>query len=93
MTEHTPWPWSQSLAGLPSDDPCWYRIRRILFGIVEDRCRELGILEGQVVRRGRKDDDTVEIHLSNGEVRALEAPCAWFIEVEPAVGAAEPVVP
>jgi len=89
MTDHTPWPWSESLAGLRSADGRWYRIRRILFGIVQDRCSELGIREGQVVRRGRRDQHTVEVQLSSGEVCTLELPCAWFIEVEPAAGLAE----
>lgn len=90
--DHTPWPWSQSLAGLRIDDGGWYRVRRILFGMVKDRCTELGIAEGQVIRSGRRDGRKVEVYLPDGGVRRLELPFAWFVEVEPEAAAPEVLV-
>ncbi len=84
MNAFTPWPWSESLGGVPVDDGQHYRIRRILFGMVGDRCRELGLTEGERVRCLERDHDGVEVQLSDGAVRTLDLTYAWFVEVEPA---------
>jgi hypothetical protein len=83
MRELTPWPWHESLGGLKAETVESYRIRRILFGMVKDRCSELGLTEGETFRCMDRDRDGVEIQLSCGTVRKLDLPYAWFVEVEP----------
>jgi len=83
MSELTPWPWHESLGGLKAESVGSYRIRRILFGMVKDRCSELGLTEGETIRCRNRDRDGVEVQLSCGSVRKLDLPYAWFVEVEP----------
>lgn len=83
MNQRNPWPWNESLSGINVGVGGDYRIRRILFGMVRDRCAELGLAEGDVVRCTRRDKETVEVQLSSGAVRKLDLAYAWFIKVEP----------
>jgi hypothetical protein len=83
MRELTPWPWHESLGGLKAEAVGAYRIRRILFGMVKDRCSELGLTEGETIHCRNRDRDGVEVQLSCGSIRKLDLPYAWFVQVEP----------
>lgn len=85
MNQHNPWPWNESLSGITVQEGGDYRICRILFGMVRDRCKELGLAEGDVVQCIHRDRDTVEVQLPSGAVRKLDLAYAWFIKVEPVV--------
>lgn len=80
----TEWSWAQSLGGVGGGDRGSYRIRRILFGMVQDHCRELGLFEGDTVRCRGRDRRGLELQLSSGSVRRIAIEYAWFIEVEEA---------
>ena len=82
-------PWRESLGGVRHGDLRPYRIRKILFGMVQNRCHELGMREGDTIRCLRKDAQGLEVRLSSGKVRQLPNEYAWFIEVE-AGGALKP---
>ncbi len=82
-------PCTESLGKVRHGDLRPYRIRKILFGMVQDHCQELGMREGDVVRCLRKDAQELEVRLSTGTVMHLPNEYAWFIEVE-AEGVAQP---
>lgn len=88
MNDFSPWPWHDSLGGISAEADGAFRVRRILFGVVKDRCRELGLEEGDTIRCRRKDHDGVEIELSSGDRKRMDLTHAWFIEVEPVPGEA-----
>lgn len=76
------WDWTESLGGVRHGDLRPYRIRRILFGMVEDHCHELGLFEGDTVRCLRRDAGELEVRLATGTIRRLPTEYAWFVEVE-----------
>ncbi len=82
-------PWTESLGKVRHGDLRPYRIRKILFGMVQDHCLELGMREGDTVRCLRKDAQELEVRLANGIVRHLPNEYAWFVEVE-AAGMVQP---
>lgn len=82
------WPWWETAAGLSPDPSRAFRIEHILFGMVRDRCTELGLVEGQEVRCLRRTRDEVRLELSDGTIRSLELPWAWFVQVQPVEEAA-----
>lgn len=84
MSEFAPWPWAESLGGIHPGAGDRYRIHRILFGMVQDRCRALGLEEGVTIRCRGRDPDGVEVELPSGHLRKVELPYAWFVAVEPA---------
>lgn len=85
---YSPWPWTESLGGLRPGEERTYAVRRILFGLVEGRCRELGLAEGERVRCRHRDRDEVVLELASGELRHLNLHYAWFVQVEPVPDAA-----
>ena len=74
--------WTGSLGGVRHGDLRPYRIRKILFGMVQDHCQNLGFQEGDTVRCFRRDAGEVEVRLASGTVRRLPTEYAWFVEVE-----------
>lgn len=60
-----------------------YRVTRILFDMVEDRCSSLGIREGETVRCRLRTARAVKLELEDGRPVTLEAPYAAFVEVGP----------
>lgn len=84
------WPWWEAAAGLHPDPSRPFRVERILSGMVRDRCVELGLIEGQEVRCRARTRDEVALELSDGTVRRLELPLAWFVQVHPVREAASP---
>ncbi|MDZ7780752.1 MAG: hypothetical protein U5R14_12585 [Gemmatimonadota bacterium] len=85
MVQRNPWPWNESLGGIAVEGGGAYRIRRILFGMVRDRCTELGLSEGDIIRCTHRDREMVEVRLSSGCKKKLDLAYAWFIKVEPVV--------
>jgi hypothetical protein len=83
VNHYIPWSWADSLGGLRPDPERAFRVEQILFGLVRDRCREMGLAEGEEVRCTDRNPDEVSLEFSNGEVRRLELPYAWFVQVEP----------
>jgi len=83
MKSHDTWPWSRSLAALRADHAQVFRVRRILFGMVRDRCGDAGLDEGTEFRCRSRSADRVVIEFSGGGTRTLELPYAWFIQCEP----------
>lgn len=81
--------WTESLGRVRHGDLRPYRIRKILFGMVQDHCHELGMREGDTVRCLRKDAQELEVRLATGTVMHLPNEYAWFVEVE-AEGAGQP---
>ena len=84
------WPWAESLGGVRPDAERAFRVKRILFGLVRDRCFDMGLQEGQEVRCRDRTREQVLLELPGGGVHSLELPYAWFIEVSP-VGEDAPV--
>lgn len=82
VTDIAPWPWTKSPGGLSAPNGGLYRIRRILFGTVGERCRELGLREGETVRLRGRNHDGVQVELRSGEVKRIDLTYAWFVEVE-----------
>jgi len=83
MGGYIPWSSAESLAGLSPDAHRSFRVRRILFELVRDRCAEMGLCEGEEFRcRGRSSEE-VAIQLPNGQLHDLEVTYAWFVQVEP----------
>ncbi|MEX2465698.1 MAG: FeoA domain-containing protein [Gemmatimonadota bacterium] len=78
------WPWSESLGGIQADEGRDYVVHRILFGLVRDRCGELGLMEGVTLRCRRQADDEVVVELGPGNVLSLDRACSWFVHVRPA---------
>jgi hypothetical protein len=83
MSDYMPWSWTESLGGLRPDSRQSFRVRRILLGLVQDRCREMGLKEGQEFRCRDRTGDQVVVEFPGGTLRNLELPYAWFIQVEP----------
>ena len=83
MSGHIPWPWTESLGGLRPDPGQRVRVKKILFGLVRDRCLEAGLEEGLELRYRSRTADQVVVELPDGQVRDLELPYAWFVQVEP----------
>jgi len=77
------WHWSQSLGAVSPDPRQTYAIRSILFGLVRDRCFELGLSEGVTVRCRSRGSDRLVVELESGEQRSLDLSYAWFVQVEP----------
>jgi hypothetical protein len=83
MDGHFPWSWTESLGGLRTSSILTYRVRRVVFGLVRDRCLRLGIEEGMDIRCLRRTREFVTIELPDGSFRELELAFAWFVPVEP----------
>ncbi len=83
MDSYIPWPWAESLASLGGIEAEPLRVRRIVFGLVRDRCREVGLDEGSEVRFRGRTRDAVTVELPDGTLREIEVAYAWFIQVEP----------
>ena len=77
-------PCTESLGKVRHGDLRPYRIHKILFGMVQEHCHDLGMREGDIVRCLRKDAQELEVRLSTGDVRRLPNEYAWFVEVEAA---------
>ena len=91
MTPHDAWPWSESLGAVRADHAQILRVRRILFGMVRDRCHDLGLDEGTEFRCRGRTADGVAVELCGTGIRSLEFSYAWFVQVEP-VGEVNPPV-
>ena len=83
MTRTDSWPWDQSLGALRPDEERTYAITRILFGLVRDRCSDVGLSEGVTFRCRDRGWDQVTVQVASGDVKSLELAYAWFIQVEP----------
>jgi hypothetical protein len=83
MFGQTPWSWTESLGGLRPSPIHRYRVGGVVFGLVRDRCLELGIDEGVHIRCLRRTRELVTIELPDGTLRDVELACAWFVPVEP----------
>jgi hypothetical protein len=77
------WSWTESLGGLRASPVHTYRVRDVVFGLVRDRCLQLGIDEGMEIRCLRRTREVVTIELPDGTLRELELAYAWFVPVEP----------
>lgn len=58
-----------------------FRVRRIHFGLVRDRCSELGIREGDVLRCLRSSAHEVVVQFPERHTAALELDYARFVEL------------
>ena len=58
-----------------------YRIEDILFGMVRDRCMELGCDEGSEVMCVDNDDVGVSVSLADGRRKFIGREYAWFVRV------------
>ena len=76
--------WTGSLGGVKHGDLRPYRIRKILFDMVQNHCLELGFREGDTVRCLRRDASELEVRLPSGMAHRLPTAYAWFVEVESA---------
>ena len=85
MSAHESWPWTESLGGISASYGSWLEIRRILFGLVTDRCSRIGLREGLTIRCRDRGRDRVIVELPSGEIRSLELQYAWFVQVRPIV--------
>ena len=83
MREHERWRWTESLGGVRPDPDQKLRVGRILFGLVRDRCFEIGLREGEEVRCRNRTREQVWLELPGGEIHSLDLPYAWFVEVTP----------
>ncbi len=83
MRENERWRWTESLGGVRPDRDQTLRVRRILFGLVRDRCYDLGIREGQELRCRSRTPHEVHLELEGGGVRSLDLAYAWFVGVAP----------
>jgi len=83
MDGHVPWSWTESLGGLRASSILTYRVRKVVFGLVRDRCLQLGIEEGMDIRCRRRTRQFVTIELPDGTFRELELAYAWFVPMEP----------
>lgn len=72
-------PWPEALASARPGQR--YRIEDILFGVVRDRCRELGCVEGDELVCMENDGDGVSIVGPDGRWKLLERQYAWFVKV------------
>jgi hypothetical protein len=75
--------WSKSLGGIAVDPLSTVEVRRILFGLVRDRCADIGLREGERIRCHHRDGDNVTVEMPSGTLANLELSYAWFIEVTP----------
>jgi hypothetical protein len=82
MKPHAAWPWSESLGAVRTDPNQVLRVRRILFGMVRNRCQEVGLEEGTELRYQDRTPEGVALELSGIGRRTLEFPYAWFVQVE-----------
>ncbi len=57
------------------------QVRTILFGVIQDYCRELGIQPGRVMECVEQDPAWVLVHLPDGGQRRIEWESAWSIAV------------
>lgn len=83
------WSWCESLGAVSAKGGSLLEVRRIRLGMVRDRCWEMGLHAGQEIRFRRRSRDEVTVELPGGEVRTLELPYAWFVEVRPLESGAE----
>lgn len=82
MNRTIPWTWTESLGGLRPNPDRFFKVRTIIFGLVRDRCHDLGLLEGQEIRCIDRTPERVVFQRADGLRQELELPYAWFIEVE-----------
>jgi len=82
MLGHVSWSWTESLGGLRASPVHTYRVRGVVFGLVRDRCLQLGVEEGMDIRCLSRTRDFVTIELPDGTLRELELAYAWFVPVE-----------
>jgi hypothetical protein len=75
--------WSRSLGGMQLDPLSTVEVSRILFGLVRDRCAEIGLAEGERVRCRNRDEESVTLEMPTGTLQNLELYYAWFVEVTP----------
>ena len=83
MKPHAAWPWSESLGAVRADPGQVLRVRQILFGMVRDRCHEIGLEEGTELRYWERTPEGVTLELRGSGRRTLELPYAWFVQVKP----------
>lgn len=83
MGDRESWPWWETMAGRRPDPSRLVRVDRIAAGTVRDRCASIGLTEGQELRLRERTPDDVKVELSDGAVRSLELPVAWFVRVLP----------
>lgn len=74
------WSWADALAAAVPGRR--YRIVHVLFGLVRDRCRDLGCEEGMELTCLYADPRTVGFVVEGGRSAKLEREYAWFVEVE-----------
>jgi hypothetical protein len=89
MAHHIPRSWSETLGGVSTDPGSPLEVLQIRLGLVKDRCWEIGLREGQEVRFQRRSGEGVTVELAGGEVRSLELPYAWFVEVRSIASASD----
>jgi len=92
VTPHDAWPWSESLGAVRADHAQILRVRRILFGMVRDRCLDAGLDEGTEFRCRDRNADGVVVEVSGTGIRTLELPHAWFVQVEPVGEEGQPAI-
>lgn len=68
-----------------------FHVRRIHFGLVRDRCADLGMREGDLLRCLRVTAGEVVVEFPEGHTTALELDYARFVEVaEPSANRMDP---
>ena len=74
------WSWSEALAA--ARPGARYRIADLVFVMVRDRCRELGLEEGDEVRCVGNQGWAVELERPDRRRVSMEHDYAWFVQVE-----------
>ena len=86
--DHPSWSWVETLAAAKPGAP--YRITDLVFSMVRDRCRELGLAEGDEIRCVENGRRSLCLERSDGRRVSLDRDYAWFVQVEP-LGSPAPV--
>jgi len=79
-SERTRWSWAEALA--TAEPGRRYRVSRVLFDLVRNRCRELGFREGDEVTCTSNDGEGVVLQCRTTRGARIEREYAWFIKVE-----------
>lgn len=84
------WSWLDALATARPGQR--YRIERLLFSLVRDRCRRQGLDEGEAITclENRGSHRHLVLRRMDGETVELEREYAWFVQVRPSVARSRP---
>jgi hypothetical protein len=80
-TDQPRWSWAEALGA--AEPGARYRISDLVFSLVRDRCRELGLEEGDEIRCLENRRWWLELERPDGSSVLLESDYAWFVQVEP----------